>query len=341
MFMLEFSLLSMKVLVAFEGWNAIMGKFWFSHNHKSFWFRPGHFGFETGQFNVKLRQSWRQWSWQLKVMVVVMWVGLTMRRGGSSQSWTRIHLWSLRIAFWNCTRSSTRPCKAVSVALNWISVFKLRLNRFCAFSTLSWLLVATSFIPYMASYSKKTFHIPTHHDRLRLEEQTLTLSKRENWPEYHEHLWLLSHVFYFKVGNQLYFVPMHFGSSIWILLPFSKEGCPWVWQPVLRCDGGRKVTMDHVHENASLLPLSCNLLGWCFQFLVICHVISDIFIAVFAWPGPHHALRWVWKKLQAHQEEHLERCKTRFKKIKSQKAFVKKLNEIEDHYLVGLIAVFW
>lgn len=188
---------------------------------------------------------------------------------------------------------------------------------------------------------KKTFHIPTHHDRLRLEEQTLTMSKRENWPEYHEHLWLPSHVFYFKVGNQLYFVPMHFGSSIWILLPFSKEGCPWVWQPVLRCDGGRKVTMDHVHENASLLPLSCNLLGWCFQFLVICHVISDIFIAVFAWPGPHHALRWVWKKLQAHQEEHLERCKTRFKKIKSQKAFVKKVNEIEDHYLVGLIAVFW
>lgn len=160
MFMLEFSLLSMKVLVAFEGWNAIMGKFWFSHNHKSFWFRPGHFGFETGQFNVKLRQSWRQWSWQLKVMVVVMWVGLTMRRGGSSQSWTRIHLWSLRIAFWNCTRSSTRPCKAVSVALNWISVFKLRLNRFCAFSTLSWLLVATSFIPYMASYSKKNLSHP-------------------------------------------------------------------------------------------------------------------------------------------------------------------------------------
>lgn len=148
-------------------------------------------------------------------------------------------------------------------------------------------------------------------------------------------------IFFFKEGNQLYFVPMHFGSSIWILLPFSKEGCPWVWPPVLRCDGGRKVTVDHVHENASLLPLSCNLFGWSFQFLVICHVISDIFIAVFAWPGPHHALRWVWKKLQVHQEEHLERCKTRFKKIKSQKAYVKKLNEIEDHYLVGLIAVFW
>ena len=40
-----------------------------------------------------------------------------------------------------------------------------------------------------------------------------------------------------------------------------------------------------------------------------------------------------------HQEEHLERCKTRFKKL-GQKAFVKKLTEIEDHYLVGFIAVF-
>ena len=68
--------------------------------------------------------------------------------------------------------------------------FKLRLNRFCAFETLSsWLLVGNFIHSFMASsYSKTCCEFHTHHDWLRLEEQTFDMSKREKWPEYHEHL---------------------------------------------------------------------------------------------------------------------------------------------------------
>ena len=168
--------------------------------------------------------------------------------------------------------------------------FKLRLNRFCAFETLSsWLLVGNFIHSFMASsYSKTCCEFHTHHDWLRLEEQTFDMSKREKWPEYHEHLWLPSHVL--RWGNQVYFAPI--GSTIWTFPPFSKKGCPLVWQPALRCDGGRKVTMDHVHENSSLLPFSWNLVRQVFSVFgyVMWSCVSSLWWLRWLRFHPH----WIW-----------------------------------------------
>ena len=318
-------------------------------------------GFETAQFKSQALtiRSWRRWKWQL--IKVVMWVCLTMRRSGSSRSWTRILLWSLRSAFWNFSGSSTGSCQAVPVASNWLSVFKLRLNRFCAFETLSWLgwqlhsflhgliIILTkhvvSFISIIIGWGLKSRLLPCQSERSGPSIMSIS-----------------DYLVMFFWGREIKCIILPW--CIWFnCLNFSslfEKRILWSGSPPLRCDGGRKVTMDHVHENSSLLPFSCNLVQQVFSVFVmslcdlVCHhyhchdwdgwgfilIEFDVFVVVFVWPGPQHAPRWVWKKFQVHQEEYLEQCKARFKKL-GQKAFIKKLNEIEDHYLVWFIAVFW
>ena len=222
-FMLEFSLLNMKVLVAFEGWNAIMGQVLIQSWQKVISAQARSF-FETAQFKSQALtiRSWRRWKWQL--IKVVMWVCLTMRRSGSSRSWTRILLWSLRSAFWNFSGSSTGSCQAVPVALNWISVFKLRLNRFRAFETLSWLgwqlhsflhgliIILTkhvvSFISIIIGWGLKSRLLPCQSERSGPSIMSIS-----------------DYLVMFFWGREIKCIcPDAFGSTVWIFPPFSKKG---------------------------------------------------------------------------------------------------------------------
>ncbi len=162
------------------------------------------------------------------------------------------------------------------------------------------------------------------------------------------------------VASNVLFAPMHnFGSTIWTFPPFLKKGSFCLaalhWG-VMAAGKSRWIMFTKMPRCCLSVVIQC---GRCFQFLVMSCDLAitrlslswlrwlrfiliefDVFVVVFVWPGPQHALRWVWKKFQAHQEEYLEKCQARFKKL-GKKAFINKLNEIEDHYLVWFIDLFW